>query len=86
MHNDGVFSWCCPSICVCLSVCVSVCFRILKLCTSIKSVKTSYRPGGRRDDMSQLLAVRFAARVRCPHVAKLQAASVPIAYGSCAMG
>ena len=36
----------------------------------------------------QPMAVRIAAdlRVRSPHMAKLQAASVPIVYGSCATG
>ena len=75
------------SVSVCLSVCLCVClFPHLETVHEYKVSENKLSPWGRRDDMSQLLAVRFAARVRSPHVAKLQAASVPIAYGSCAMG
>jgi len=51
---------------------------------------TSYRPEEGETICPPPTAVRLAAdtsvrgRVRSPHMAKLQAASVPIAYGSCA--
>ena len=55
-------------------------------------MQKSYRPGAARryapadGSSTRGGSTSVRGRIRSPHTSKLQAASVPIAYGSCAMG
>jgi len=57
------------------------------------STENKLSPRGRRDDMAPVDgssarggSTSVRGRVRSPHMARLQAAGMPIAQGSCAMG
>ena len=60
-------------------------YRCCMLC-DVMHRDNKLSPRGRQDDGSSTRGGSTSVRgqVRSPHVAKLQAASVPIAYGSCA--
>jgi len=64
--------FCFSSGCICVFVCVLNC---LSCCHYAPPANGSLTRGG---------STPVRGRVRSPHMAKLQAASVPIAYGSCA--
>ena len=68
--------------------------KMLSFCeTRNERQQNKLSPRGRRDDMppddgssTRGGSTSVRGQARSPHTAKLQAASVPVAYGSCAMG